>query len=233
MNKHVERLAKELAGAIADLEGAEQIQALNDARRALHKVSPFRDEPIDLVQWIQSGHVKANDWNPNTVAPPEMRLLEHSIMVDHYTQPIVTWTQDSLLHEVVDGFHRCQVGRSVQAISDRLRGYLPVTTVHSSRGDKSNRMAATIRHNRARGRHGVDAMSNVVLELTRRNWDDERIAKELGMEADEVLRLKQVRGIADAFADHAFSEAWTYTDDPENECGAAEATPHAPSGRDI
>lgn len=151
--------------------------------------------------------MQANDYNPNTVAPPEMKLLEHSIAEDGYTQPVVTW-QEASEREVVDGFHRNRVGQESKRVKKRTRGYLPVVTINQDRTDRTDRIAATIRHNRARGKHRVDAMSEIVVELSRRNWSDERIAKELGMDADEVLRLKQISGLAEMFTDREFSEAW-------------------------
>ena len=196
-----------LAQALADLPELERIAALNQIRAALHAVSPFRDEPVDLVLWVPEQDVTANDYNPNTVAPPEMRLLEHSIAEDGYTQPVVSWVADGR-REVVDGFHRSRVGRESKAVRKRTRGYLPVTTVNTARTDRGDRVAATIRHNRARGKHRVDAMSDIVLDLARRNWSDAKIAKELGMESDEVLRLKQITGLAELFVDEEFSEAW-------------------------
>jgi hypothetical protein len=141
------------------------------------------------------------------VAPPEMKLLEHSITQDGYTQPIVSWSRDDV-YEVVDGFHRHRVGKECKAVRERIKGYLPLVVINTERQERSDRIAATIRHNRARGKHKVEAMSDIVIELKRRNWSDERIAKELGMDADEVLRLCQITGLAEAFKDQAFSEAW-------------------------
>lgn len=198
---------RELCAELAPLPTEEKVAVLNKIRRALHEVSPFQHEPVDCVLWVEAGRVEANDYNPNAVAPPEMRLLEHSIHEDGYTQPIVTWVNDSK-YEVVDGFHRNRIGKESKPVQKRLHGYLPVTIVNQERTDRGDRIAATIRHNRARGKHQVDAMSDIVLELSRRNWSDKKIAKELGMEPDEVLRLKQITGLADLFADREFSEAW-------------------------
>lgn len=204
----------EIDGCIAQLVeqiGAlpidEQVAALNRARLALHAVSPFADEPVDCVQWIKADRVEANDYNPNSVAPPEMRLLEHSIGEDGYTQPIVAWNDDDG-YEVVDGFHRNRVGKESKKIRQRIHGYLPVVVINQSRTDRTDRIAATIRHNRARGKHRVDAMSEIVRDLARRNWSNEKIGRELGMDADEVLRLKQITGLVELFANRAFSEAW-------------------------
>jgi len=154
------------------------------------------------VHWVPAEKVRANDYNPNTVAPPEMRLLRLSIEADGFTQPIVVWEAEDGCFEVVDGFHRHLVGK------DMGLTHLPVVVVNADRTDRGDRIAATIRHNRARGKHRVDAMSEIVQDLARRNWSDARIAKELGMEPDEVLRLKQITGLAELFADREFSEAW-------------------------
>lgn len=158
--------------------------------------------PISHVKWVPVDLVQANDYNPNSVAPPEMQLLEHSIRSDNYTQPIVTWLREDGIYEVVDGFHRHLVGKKLGF------SHLPVVVINNDRADKGDRISATIRHNRARGKHRVDAMSEIIVDLSRRNWSDEKISKELGMEQDEVLRLKQVSGLAELFQDEEFSEAW-------------------------
>lgn len=204
----IESLTSAICEKIAGMPEIERIAALNAVRTALHEVSPFVEEPVDLVLWIPAEKLEANDYNPNSVAPKEMSLLEHSIREDGYTQPIVAFEQSDAPHEVVDGFHRNRVGRDVIDIRARILGHLPVVKINGSREGRSDRIAATIRHNRARGRHGVTAMSDIVIELARRNWSDARIAKELGMDPDEVLRLKQISGLAEMFADRAFSEAW-------------------------
>ena len=136
----------------------------------------MRDEPVDCVLWVHADTVEANDYNPNKVAPPEMKLLEHSIREDGYTQPVVTWEVNGY-REVVDGFHRTRVGKEVAAVRRRVKGYLPVTTINLDRTERRDRIAATIRHNRARGKHQVEAMSEIVQELTRRNWSDEKIGR--------------------------------------------------------
>lgn len=189
---------------LEELDEETRIETINELRRILHQCSPFRDEPVDCVLWIPAERVEANDYNPNQVAPPEMRLLEHSIRQDGYTQPIVGYDEGEWI-EVVDGFHRNRVGKECADVRERVKGYLPITLLDRERAD---RIAATIRHNRARGKHVVMGMSNIVLELARRNWSDKKIAKELGMEPDEVLRLKQITGLAELFADKEFSEAW-------------------------
>jgi len=192
---------------LSQLELDERIEQLNEIKRQLKKVSPFDAEPVDLVQWVKEDLVIANDYNPNNVAPPEMELLHTSIQEDGYTQPIVVYEHDGI-YEVVDGFHRNRVGKEYEDIRERIHGYLPVTIINDDRHEKADRIASTIRHNRARGKHQVEAMSDIVLELKRRNWSDEKIGRELGMDADEVLRLTQITGLAEMFADKEFSEAW-------------------------
>lgn len=191
---------------LADMDVDDRVEMINALRLEIHKYSPFNTEPVDCVQWVKNDLVHANDYNPNSVAPPEMKLLEHSILSDGYTQPIVTWPNNGI--EVVDGFHRHRVGKESDAVRNRVHGYLPVVTIRPTQEDKNDRMAATIRHNRARGAHKVESMSEIVVELKRRFWSDERIATELGMDADEVLRLQQITGLAGLFADEEFSEAW-------------------------
>lgn len=189
------------------LEFSEKVSAINAVRKAIHNVSPFSSEPVDFVEWVPADTVKANDYNPNSVAPPEMELLRVSIMADGYTQPIVTMP-DGEFKTVVDGFHRNRVGKECVDVKERIHGYLPVVRIKESQEDRGSRMAATVRHNRARGEHKVESMSEIVIELKRRFWSDEKISKELGMEPDEVLRLTQVTGLAGLFADQEFSEAW-------------------------
>ena len=207
-----DQIFKDMLGELsAQIAGAatlsERVRLLNLARCALHAVSPFAEEPVDFVQWVAADSVSANDYNPNAVAPPEMELLRLSVMADGYTQPIVANAEDDGF-VVVDGFHRNRVGKECDDVRDRIQGYLPVVQIKSGRADRSDRMASTIRHNRARGKHQVEAMSDIVIELKRRNWSDSKIGNELGMDPDEVLRLAQISGLAEAFADRDFSMAW-------------------------
>jgi len=198
---------KELFQQINHMELAQKIETINQIKILLNAVSPMKDHPIDLVLWVPQSDVKKNDYNPNSVAPTELKLLETSIVEDGYTQPVVTWINETQ-REIIDGFHRSKVAKESVKIGETLFGYLPVTTVRDRQTNKSNRMASTIRHNRARGTHSVDAMSEIVLELKARNWKTERICKELGMEEDEVLRLCQVTGLSGLFSDVEFSQAW-------------------------
>ena len=201
----------ELLEQIAAMPLAQKVAAINDLKRMIHEVSPFKDEPVDCVLWIASENITANEYNPNKVAPPEMELLEVSIVNDGYTQPIVTWAKDDT-HEVVDGFHRSRVGKESKLVAQRIQGYLPVVEIRKEQQGKNDRIASTIRHNRARGKHQVDAMSEIVLELKNRNWTNKRIAKELGMDEDEILRLCQITGLEHLFTDQDFSRAWEAAD---------------------
>lgn len=196
---------------IAAMSLGDQVAAINYVRERLHGVSPFKEEPVDFVKWVPSDFVEANDYNPNSVAPPEMKLLELSITQDGYTQPIVAWEKTDRF-EVVDGFHRHRVGKECDSVSARIKGYLPLAVIRDDREDRGDRIASTIRHNRARGKHGVQNMSDIVIELKRRNWSDKKIGKELGMDPDEVLRLSQISGLAEMFSDREFSEAWESDD---------------------
>lgn len=198
---------RKLFTKIAAFDELERIQLLNTIRLELRQYSPFKLEPVDCVVWIPNESVVANDYNPNSVAPPEMRLLEHSITEDGYTQPIVAWA-DGDSYTVIDGFHRHRVGRESETVKARVHGHLPLAVIRSDRTDRNDRIASTIRHNRARGKHGVESMSEIVIELKKRNWSDARIGKELGMDEDEILRLCQISGLSEVFADEDFSEAW-------------------------
>jgi ParB-like chromosome segregation protein Spo0J len=197
-------LVKELSKMNLD----EKVSAINTIKLALHEISPFNSEPVDCVLWVKNETVFANDYNPNSVAPPEMELLRLSIANDGYTQPIVSMQNEDNTREVIDGFHRNRVGKECSDIQSRVHGYLPVVTIRESQKGQNDRVASTIRHNRARGKHKVESMSDIVIDLKRRNWSDEKISKELGMDQDEVLRLCQISGLMDMFKDAEFSQAW-------------------------
>jgi ParB-like chromosome segregation protein Spo0J len=201
-----ETLKKELE-RIDQLPIEDKVKEINELKKGIKKISPFVKEPVDCVIWVKSDEVVANEYNPNHVAPPEMELLHTSIKEDGYTQPIVVYQHDGK-YEVVDGFHRNRVGKEYKDINERIKGYLPVVVINEDVADKGQRIASTIRHNRARGKHQVEAMSDIVLDLRKRNWSNEKIAKKLGMDADEVLRLAQITGLAEMFADKDFNEAW-------------------------
>lgn len=162
--------------------------------------------PVYGVKAIPIEKVFANDYNPNAVAPPEMELLETSIWEDGYTQPVVTYyDQENDKYIVVDGFHRYLTLKNSKRIFEREKGRLPVVVIHKELGD---RMASTIRHNRARGTHSIDLMSNIVAELVEMGKGDAWICKHIGMSKDELLRLKQITGVAALFANEDFSKSW-------------------------
>ena len=163
--------------------------------------------PVYAVQAVPIEKIRANSYNPNSVAPPEMALLEISIWEDGYTMPVVCYYLPELdMYEIVDGFHRYTVLKTSQRVFDREGGKLPVVVIDK---DESNRMASTIRHNRARGSHSIDLMSNIVSELVASGMSDAWILKHVGMDKDELLRLKQITGLADLFKDRTFTEAFT------------------------
>ena len=167
--------------------------------------------PVYNVIKVPLEKIHANSYNPNAVAPPEMKLLELSIWEDGYTMPIVCYRlPDSDEYEIVDGYHRYTVMRTSERIREREDGMLPVVVI-----DKpiSNRMASTIRHNRARGSHNIDLMKNIVAQLVEAGMGDNWIRKHIGMDADELLRLKQITGIAALFAERDFGVAWVATDE--------------------
>jgi ParB-like chromosome segregation protein Spo0J len=199
---------EEIISEISKLPLAEKVEAINNIKEKLHEISPFKSEPVDCVLWVKNETVIANDYNPNSVAPPEMELLRLSIANDGYTQPIVSMENDDHTREVIDGFHRNRVGKECEDIQSRVNGYLPVVTIRESQEGFNDRVASTIRHNRARGKHGVDSMSDIVVDLKKRNWSDKKISKELGMDQDEVLRLAQISGLTELFKNSEFSNAW-------------------------
>lgn len=211
INTELVETVRDMLKAAMPEQLAERVELINALRLVIHEASPFAGEPVDLVQWVPAESVHGNQYNPNSVAPPEMELLRLSITADGYTQPIVSMaTPDGI--EVVDGFHRHRVGKESPDVRKRVLGYLPVVEIRSDRTEVTDRIASTIRHNRARGKHAVTAMSDIVIELRRRNWSNEKIGRELGMEEDEVLRLCQMTGIAELFADDEFSASWDVDD---------------------
>ena len=167
--------------------------------------------PVYNVISVPINKIKPNTYNPNTVAPPEMRLLYESIKADGYTMPIVCYySRENDVYIIVDGFHRYRVMLEYKDVYDRENGRLPVSVI-----DKpiDQRMASTIRHNRARGNHSVDLMSNIVKELHELGRSDAWISKHLGMDKDEILRLKQITGLAALFKDVKFGKAWKPVDE--------------------
>lgn len=198
-----------IEGFIKSLEGLsldEKITLINKALRAIQAAHPLAAMPVTCVQWVKTEELRRNDYNPNAVAPPEMALLERSIAEDGYTQPVVAWESPEGL-EIVDGFHRSRVGTESARVREATHGYLPVVVVNTGNTARENRMASTIRHNRARGAHSVDLMKAIVTELVEAGMGDHWIMRHIGMDADELLRLKQITGLAALFANGEFTSA--------------------------
>ncbi|HHZ9145260.1 IbrB-like domain-containing protein [Proteus mirabilis] len=209
----IETIISVLKEYLAKLNDEQKIEALNKIKISLHQISPFKNEPTDCVLWIKQQQVIANDYNPNVMPPTEKRLLETSLVKDGYTQPVVVLPIQQSKNkptqwQVVDGYHRYLLSKK-NSLNKRINGYLPITILDVESHTMADQMAATIRHNRARGQHQVAAMSDIVRDLSRLGWNDQKIGDELGMSQDEVLRLKQISGLAELFSEHDFSEAWT------------------------
>lgn len=207
-------LAQQLADAIDALPLDEKVEALNQARLKLHKISPFKFEPVDFVQWVKSENVIANDYNPNSVARPEMKLLEHSMIKNGVTFPIATGaltTEGPIVdraQKTVDGFHRGTHCKTSKVIRKRLHGYSPISNIAGDASDLNHLMSATVEFNRARGEHSVELMAGLVKEMIQLGQTEQEIAKHLGMEAEEVLRLKQMTGLAGLFKGQSYSKSW-------------------------
>lgn len=202
---NIENLTSELCRIINGLpDTGSKIDALNYVRSMLHEVSPLKHHPVDFVAWEHSGQVEANSYNPNSIPTPEMRLLVTSIEEDGFTMPVVTSPEEDQIR-IVDGYHRRQAEISSLRISKSTYGRLPVTYIRESQRGLTERMASTIRHNRARGAHDVTLMSHIVRELVEAGRSTTWIARHIGMSQDEILRLKQLTGIAALFADKEFS----------------------------
>lgn len=183
-----------------------RMAAISVIRARLHKLSPLKSQPVDLIRWVPIEQVSPNDYNPNSVAKVEMQLLYHSIKQDGYTQPVVTiWDDDMQKYVIVDGFHRYYVCKTNADIHERNKGMLPIVVIDKGIND---RMASTVRHNRARGKHSVDGMANMVFSMLEEGWSDEDICNELGMQPDEIVRLKHVTGFSKLFENAEYSREW-------------------------
>ena len=188
--------------ALSTQEKIEYIEALKDD---LHSMSPIQ-QPVDRVMWVDIEKVQANDYNPNSVAGAEMKLLYTSIKHDGYTQPIVTIYDEELnKYIIVDGFHRYFTCKSNKDISDRNHGRLPIVVIEK---DINERMAATVRHNRARGSHSVDGMASMVFSMLEQGWKHSDICNHLGMEPEELLRLKHITGFSKLFENTEYKKEW-------------------------
>jgi ParB-like chromosome segregation protein Spo0J len=208
MTPEIKALTDQLKLAIeAEADTDARIELLNEVRYELHTVSPLKHHPVDYVMWEKSELIEANEYNPNKVAPPEWAMLNQSVEQDGYTMSIVAHRESEGV-KIVDGFHRRLVERTNPTVSASTFGRVPITQIRQSVADKGGRMASTILHNRARGSHNIELMSQIVAELVEMGKGDAWICKHVGMSADELLRLKQITGLAALFTNKDFSQSW-------------------------
>ena len=196
----------EMLEEIASLSDEDKINYIEDCKQMLYDITPIK-QPVSNIRWVDVDKVQANDYTPNSVASLEMSLLYTSIKHDGYTQPVVTVYDEKIdKYVIIDGFHRYFTCKNNQDIRDRNSGRLPIVVLDK---DINDRMASTVRHNRARGKHSVGGMSNMVFSMLDNGWSDADICNELGMSADELLRLKHITGFSKLFADAEYNKAWT------------------------
>lgn len=187
-------------------ESENPIDFINEVREFVHEISPINSQPVDFVRWVPVEMVEPNDYNPNSVAHKEMSLLYTSIWQDGYTQPTVTiWDEQKEKFVIVDGFHRYFTCKNNQDVRERNKGCLPIVVIKK---DINERMAATVRHNRARGKHSVDGMSHMIFSLLDNGWKDEDICNYLGMEPEELLKMKHITGFSKLFESTEYKQAW-------------------------
>lgn len=188
---------------MTDIDFEARIEQANALIREAAALLPFDDQPVACVQWVHVDRVRANEYNPNSVPSHEMRLLHTSISQDGFTQPVVTiFDADTDAWIIVDGFHRYSVMRTQRDIFASTHGYLPIVVIDKSIAD---RIAATVRHNRARGKHSVAGMASLVFQMLDAGEPDEAICNKLGLEAEELARLKHITGFAKLYADHPYT----------------------------
>jgi ParB-like chromosome segregation protein Spo0J len=200
-------ILKELKSSVELAEN--KIEYIETIKELLNEISPLASQPVNRIRWVPIEQVSPNDYNPNSVAKIEMGLLYTSIKHDGYTQPVVTiFDEEKQKYVIVDGFHRYFTCLSNQDIKDRNHGYLPIVVIEK---DINDRMASTVRHNRARGKHSITGMSNMVFEMLQNGWKDEEICNELGMQPEEVLKLKHITGFSKLFQDTEYRKAWEET----------------------
>ena len=189
------------------LDFSSLVVAIEGIRSCIAELSPLKTQPVDHVRWVSLDDIQANDYNPNSVAAKEMQLLQVSIKHDGYTQPVVTIYDKAIKkYVIVDGFHRYFTMKSDPSILESTNGLLPIVVIDKPAND---RIASTVRHNRARGKHSVAGMSKLVFEMMENGWSDADICNELGMEPEELLRLKHITGFSKLFAKTKYRQAWT------------------------
>ena len=208
MKESIKQFVTNICSEIESLNSVdEKIDLLNEIRCALHQVSPLKHHPVDFVAWEKSNNVEPNQYNPNAIPPPEMLLLYESISNDGYTMPIVGFRDQENI-KIVDGFHRRETEQRNADVSASTFGRIPISSIRAEQSETGDRMASTIRHNRARGVHNIDLMSTIVTELVEMGKGDAWICKHIGMSKDELLRMKQITGLASLFKNKDFSESW-------------------------
>lgn len=196
---------KEIIKLIKEHDGDFSLEEINEIENELYNKHPLKHNPVARVQFIDVDKIEPNDYNPNAVAKNEMKLLEISIDHDGYTQPTVTiYDKDRDKYVIVDGFHRYYVMKTSKLINERNNGKLPIVVLDK---DINDRMASTVRHNRARGKHSVSGMGNIVCEMIKNGATDEEVCNELGLETDELVRLKYTSGVAKLFEGQEFSKS--------------------------
>tara|TARA_B100001057_G_C22719269_1_gene899042 strand:+ start:401 stop:1066 length:666 start_codon:yes stop_codon:yes gene_type:complete len=196
----------QLQTEIEKLSEEEKINYIEHVKDLLYDLSPIQ-QPVSNIRWVSVDKVEANDYNPNSVASHEMHLLYTSILHDGYTQPVVTvYDKEKDKYVIIDGFHRYFTCKNNDDIKERNKGMLPIVVLDKEIND---RMASTVRHNRARGKHSVGGMSNMVFSMLDNGWADADICNHLGMSADELLRLKHITGFSKLFENAEYNKAWT------------------------
>ena len=204
-----EELMNNLKAIIESLPNDERQTFIASVKSFVSGFSDKKHNPVDNVIWVNYNMVEANDYNPNAVAKREMKLLYTSIKHDGYTQPIVTiWDEQKQKYVIIDGFHRYASMVYNKDLRELNNSMVPIVVLDK---DINDRMASTIRHNRARGKHSVQGMSNIVLQMLKNGWSDSEICNELGLEAEELVRLKYVTGFAKLYEDKEYSKAWVTT----------------------
>ena len=189
-----------------EINAEDQISIIEEIKELLHNLSPLKEQPVNRIRWVLIDEVCPNDYNPNSVAKKEMGLLYTSIKHDGYTQPIVTiQDQKTGKYVIIDGFHRYYTAKTNADILERNKGYLPIVVLEK---DINDRMASTVRHNRARGMHSIAGMSSMVFTMLENGWSDKEICNELGMGVEELVKLKHITGFSKLFADAEYNKAW-------------------------
>ena len=195
-----------LKDALIGRTDLEKIEILERVKSYITELHPLASQPVNNVRWVPIEKVCPNDYNPNSVATVEMRLLYVSIKNDGYTQPIVTvYDKDRDMYVIVDGFHRYFTCKSNPDIYERNKGRVPIVVIEK---DINDRMASTVRHNRARGKHNVGGMASMVFDMLKQGWSDADICNNLGMEPEEIVRLKHITGFSKLFENAEFRRAW-------------------------